>query len=198
MSTSLIQTSFSRGEIGPQLYGRIDLAAYQNGLRQLSNFIVTPYGGFVNRAGSYFLAQTLNNEVVRLIRFKFNNADAYALEFTHLAMRVYRNGGLVRPAPVGEAKPHSVQATYIGEAGLGHFGRFNVDHAIYYAFGRDSLNPIAGADPQLRRGNAVNVSAGMAAIELSYDKDWLRPRIGFFYATGDRNPRDRTARGRAE
>lgn len=94
-TTSLVQTSFSRGEIGPQLYGRVDLAAYQNGLRQLSNFIVTPYGGYVNRAGSYFLAQTLNNEVARMIRFKFNNADTYALEFTHLAMRVYRNGGLV-------------------------------------------------------------------------------------------------------
>lgn len=95
MTTSIIQTSFSRGEIGPQLYGRIDLAAYQNGLRQLSNFIVTPYGGYVNRAGSYFLAATKNNEVARMIRFKFNNADAYALEFTHLTMRVYRNGGLV-------------------------------------------------------------------------------------------------------
>jgi hypothetical protein len=95
MTTSIIQSSFSRGEIGPQLYGRVDLAAYQNGLRQLSNFIVTPYGGFVNRAGSYFLSQTLNNEVARMIRFKFNNSDAYALEFTHLAMRVYRNGGLV-------------------------------------------------------------------------------------------------------
>lgn len=95
MTTSLIQTSFSRGEVGPQLYGRVDLAAYQNGLRQLSNYIVTPYGGFVNRAGTYFLAQTLNNEVARMIRFKFNNADAYALEFTHLKMRVYRNGGLV-------------------------------------------------------------------------------------------------------
>lgn len=95
MTTSLIQSSFSRGEIGPQLYGRVDLAAYQNGLRQLSNFVVTPYGGFVNRAGSYFISQTRNNEVGRLIRFKFNNSDAYALEFTHLAMRVYRNGGLV-------------------------------------------------------------------------------------------------------
>ena len=95
MTTSIIQTSFSRGEIGPQLYGRIDLAAYQNGLRQLSNYIVTPYGGFVNRAGSYFIAQTKGNEVARMIRFKFNNADAYALEFTHLTMRVYRNGGLV-------------------------------------------------------------------------------------------------------
>lgn len=95
MTTSLIQTSFSRGEVGPQLYGRVDLAAYQNGLRQLSNFVVTPYGGFANRAGTYFLAETKNNEVARMIRFKFNNSDAYALEFTHLIMRVYRNGGLV-------------------------------------------------------------------------------------------------------
>ncbi len=79
-----------------------------------------------------------------------------------------RNGALVRPAPVGDAKPHSVQATYVGTAGLGHFGRFNVDHALYYVFGRDSLNPIAGPDPQLRRGDAVSVRAGMAALEVSY------------------------------
>jgi hypothetical protein len=111
------------------------------------------------------------------------------------SLKYDRKGGLVRPAPVGDAKPHSVQATYIGEAGLGHFGRINVDHALYYAFGHDSLNPIAGTDPELRRGDAVNISAGMAALEVSYDKDWLRPRIGFFYATGDRQPRDRTARG---
>ncbi|HYI12444.1 MAG TPA: hypothetical protein VEK57_25545 [Thermoanaerobaculia bacterium] len=106
-----------------------------------------------------------------------------------------RNGILVRPAPVGDAKPHSIHATYLGQAGLGHFGRVNVDHAVYLVFGRDSLNPIAGQDPQLRRGDSVRVAAGMAALEVSYDKDWLRPRIGFFYATGDRNPRDRTARG---
>jgi hypothetical protein len=106
-----------------------------------------------------------------------------------------RNGILVRPAPVGEAKPHDIHATYIGTAGLGHLGRINVDHALYYVFGRDSLNPIAGQDPELRRGDSVRISAGMAALEVSYDKDWLRPRIGFFYASGDRTPRDRTASG---
>jgi len=106
-----------------------------------------------------------------------------------------RNGVLVRPAPVGEAKPHDVEATYVGEAGLGHLGRFNVDHAAYFVFGRDSLNPIAGADPLLRGRDSVRIGAGMAALEVSYDHDWLRPRLGFFYASGDRNPRDRTARG---
>lgn len=106
-----------------------------------------------------------------------------------------RNGFLVRPAAIGVARPHDIQATYIGAAGLGHIGRINIDHALYYVFGRDSLNPIAGPDPELRRGDSVHINAGMAALELSYDRDWLRPRIGFFYASGDRNPRDRNARG---
>lgn len=106
-----------------------------------------------------------------------------------------RNGNLVRPAPIGIAAPHDLFATYIGEAGLGHIGRINVDHALYYVFGRDSLNPIAGPDPELRRGDSVRIGAGMAALEVSYDRDWLRPRVGVFYASGDRNPRDRTARG---
>ena len=97
--TSIIQSSFSRGEIGPSLYGRTDIAAYQNGLRRLENCLVTPYGGFVNRPGTFYMNGTPDNEVARLIRFKFSNKDAYALEFTHLKMRVYRNGGLVESSP---------------------------------------------------------------------------------------------------
>lgn len=106
-----------------------------------------------------------------------------------------RNGILVRPAPVGVFTPHSINATYLGAAGLGHFGRINVDHALYVVAGRDSLNPIAGPDPKLKDRDSVRISAGMAALELSVDRDWYRPRLGFFYATGDRHPRDRDAHG---
>jgi hypothetical protein len=108
-----------------------------------------------------------------------------------------RNGILVRPAPVGVFTPHEIQAVYLGEAGLGHFGRINVDHALYYVLGRDSLNPIAGPDPRLRPNakDEIDISAGLVAIEVSFDKDWLRPKIGFLYATGDSNPRDRTGTG---
>jgi len=106
-----------------------------------------------------------------------------------------RNGILVRPAPVGVFTPHEIKAVYVGEAGLGHFGRLNVDHALYYVFGTDSLNPIAGPDPRLRQDDEVKIGAGLAAVEFSYDKDWWRPRFALFYATGDKNPRDRTARG---
>jgi hypothetical protein len=106
-----------------------------------------------------------------------------------------RNGILVRPAPVGVFTPHEIRAVYLGESGLGHIGRFNVDHAVYYVFGHDELNPIAGPDPELRGHDGVRIGAAMAALEVSYDRDWYRPRMALFYASGDRNPRDRNARG---
>ncbi len=103
------------------------------------------------------------------------------------------NGFLARPDPTGSFTPHEIRAAYLGLAGLGHVGRFNLDHALYYVFGEDDLNPIAGRDPE--RGNKVEIRAAMAALEVSIDRDWRRYRLGFFYATGDRRPTDRTARG---
>jgi hypothetical protein len=53
--------------------------------------------------------------------------------------------------------------------------------------GRDKFNQIAG--------RPTDINAQMAAVELSLDKDWLRYRLSFFYASGDKNPRDGSARG---
>lgn len=114
------------------------------------------------------------------------------------------NGFLARPDPIGDFRPHEIEATYLGLAGFGHIGRLNVDHAMYYVFGDDSLNPIAGVDPiggGVGTGGAdpgregVDISAGMVAVELSYDRDWYRPKIGYFYATGDDDVFDRDANG---
>ena len=43
--------------------------------------------------------------------------------------------------------------------------------------GRDELNPLAG--------RKLNINAQMAAVELSYDRDWMRFRSSFFWASGD-------------
>ena len=94
---------------------------------------------------------------------------------------------LVRPAPIGVVTPHSVRAYYYGLTGDGHFGKLNLTHAFYQVLGTDKFNEIAG-----RR---VDINAQMAAVELSLDKDWLRYRLSFFYASGDKDPRDGTARG---
>jgi hypothetical protein len=98
-----------------------------------------------------------------------------------------KNGFLARPDPVGAFTPHAIEAVYLGCAGLGHVGRLNVDHALYLVAGEDSLNPISGRE--------VDIRAGMAALELSLDRDWLRPRLAVFYASGDDDPGDGDARG---
>lgn len=106
------------------------------------------------------------------------------------------NGFLVRPAPIGNVinqgpgggpLSHGIRVGYFGWLGSGHIRRVNLTHAFYQAVGEDTFNPIAG-----RR---VTVNAQMAAVELSYDRDWIRYRISAFYTSGDANPRDGRARG---
>src|SRR6185436_15579049 len=41
----------------------------------------------------------------------------------------------------------------------------------------------------------VDVSAQMAALELSLDRDWARLRFSGFFASGDDDPRDGKGRG---
>jgi len=97
------------------------------------------------------------------------------------------NGVLVTPAPIGLAQANEVRSYYVGWTGEGHLGRINVTHAFYQVFGEDTANAIAGRD--------VDIDAQMAALELSYDIDWLRPRLFGLYASGDDDPRDGDAEG---
>jgi hypothetical protein len=106
------------------------------------------------------------------------------------------NGFLVRPAPIGNVinqgpgggpLAHGIRVGYFGWLGSGHIRRINLTHAFYQAFGEDNFNPIAG--------RAVTVNAQMAAVELSYDRDWIRYRVSTFYTSGDADPRDGRARG---
>jgi hypothetical protein len=98
-----------------------------------------------------------------------------------------KNRFLVRPDPVGVARPHQIDVAYIGWAGDGHIGRYNLTHQFYWALGRDSLNPLAN--------QAQTINAQMFAIEGSYDRDWVRFRASFFYSSGDHNINNSHATG---
>lgn len=98
-----------------------------------------------------------------------------------------KNDFLARPDPIGVFAPHRINSHYFGWSGDGHINRVNISHALYYAFGYDDLNPIAG--------QPVDISAWMAAVELSYDRDWVRFRTSYFYASGDDDPNDETGNG---
>jgi hypothetical protein len=87
----------------------------------------------------------------------------------------------------GRPGARRLRAYYAGLGGDGHWGRLNVTHQFYQAFGRDDFNPIAA--------RAVHLNARFAAAEFSIDRDWYRPRIGLVYASGDANPDDDRATG---
>lgn len=97
------------------------------------------------------------------------------------------NGFLVRPAVLGDVRPHNYRATYIGLNGDGHFGPWNLTSSIYGVFGHDDRNPLAQRSQSIR--------AGFAAAELSRDFSWLRIRANALYASGDKNPFDGKATG---
>ncbi|HEX8309891.1 MAG TPA: hypothetical protein VF614_01150 [Chthoniobacteraceae bacterium] len=98
-----------------------------------------------------------------------------------------KNDFQVRPQVLGSVRSHDVKSFYFGWAGDGHIGRYNISHAFYQVTGEDEFNGLAG-----RR---VDINAQMAALELSYDRDWIRFKISGFYASGDSDPTDRVARG---
>jgi len=105
----------------------------------------------------------------------------------HGTIHYDENGNLARPAPLGTVESHHVDAYYLGWAGDGHIGRWNVSHAFYQALGRDDLNGLAG--------RAVDINAQFGALEVSYDRDWIRYKASVVYASGDGNSSDGEANG---
>jgi hypothetical protein len=97
------------------------------------------------------------------------------------------NGGIVRPAPLGTIVPHRINSYYLGWAGDGHLDRWNLSHAVYLVVGRDEFNGLAG--------RPTDIFAQLAALELSYDHDWLRFKGSVFSASGDHHPEDGRATG---
>ena len=98
-----------------------------------------------------------------------------------------KNLFIERPASFGREVPRDYDVYYLGYSGDGHFGRLNVTTSLYYAFGDVSPGVFIDGD--------VDVSAGFAALELSWDMDWIRPRLSFLYGSGDDDPYDDKATG---
>jgi hypothetical protein len=97
------------------------------------------------------------------------------------------NGFLVRPRAVGTIRPNHRTVDYLGASLDGHVHRVNVSASLYRAEGTVSFDEIAG-----RR---QDVSAHMAALELSVDQDWMRWKAFGFYQSGDDDPEDGDAGG---
>ena len=143
--------------------------------------------------------------VIANVYFQDLGAEGFTQEFSfhwnrdQADVHYDKNGFLVRPEPVGLVvncgsppsnpncvKAHEVRAYYLGWTSSGHVGPVNVSHAFYQALGHDDFNPIAG--------RPVDINARLGALELSVDKDWMRFRSSFLYASGDGDTRFGTTR----
>lgn len=96
------QASFSRGEVSPRLFGRVDLQAYSSALRTSRNAFILTEGAWANRQGSQYIGpSTVTTQWGSvLFPFVYSNQQAYVIEIGSGAANVqaYALG-----APVGAA-----------------------------------------------------------------------------------------------
>ena len=178
---------FSDNNLGARVFGAFDNNRYQYNLAyfaQLEKDTNSGLNRFDRRHQNVYIANIFRQDFIK----KGYTIQASALYNDDRQSRKFdRNGFLVRPALIGDVRPHSIKVGYLGINGDGHLGRLNLTNSYYYAFGRDDHNPIAG--------RAVHISSQMAALEASIDKDYFRFRGSFFWAQGDKNPTDGKASG---
>jgi Carboxypeptidase regulatory-like domain len=178
---------FSDNNLGARVFGALDNnrvqfnAAYFSMLEKDTN---SGLNRFDTRDQNVYIANIFRQDFIRkgyTIQGTFHyNDDRRGVKFD-------RNGFLVRPALIGDVRPHAVKVGYVGFSGDGHLGKLNLSHSYYHVFGHDEHNPIAG-----RR---VSVRSNMAALEASMDRDYLRFKGSFFWAQGDGNASDDKATG---
>jgi hypothetical protein len=178
---------FSDNNLGARIFGSFDNNRYQFNaayFAQLEKDTNSGLNRFDRRQQNVYVANLFRQDFIR---------KGYTIQATALYnddrrnVQYDRNGFLVRPALIGDVRPHAIKVGYVGINGDGHLGRLNLTNSYYYAFGRDDRNPIAG--------RPVHVSSQMAAVEASIDHDYLRFRGSFFWAQGDKNPTDSQANG---
>lgn len=102
-------------------------------------------------------------------------------------IEIDKNGFPVRPSLIGNLRPREYDVIYFGYNADGRIGRINLTASAYYALGEDRDSVFTDQPAKIR--------SFFAAIEPSYDRDWIRVRLSGLFASGDGNPYDNTERG---
>ncbi|MBW6401006.1 hypothetical protein KPL78_24315 [Roseomonas sp. HJA6] len=82
------KTNFTAGELAPELLGRGDISAFENGARRLRNVFIQPTGGLTRRAGLRHVTSLPGP--ARLIPFEFNTEQTYLVVLTDGELRVFQ------------------------------------------------------------------------------------------------------------
>ncbi len=159
MTVSILKAVYSRGEASPRLHARTDLESYANGLATARNWLVMRQGGLKRRRGTRFIWPLRDeSELGRLIRFEFDEEQAYAILFNDSKIRFFTLGGIVTLTPqniTAITKANPAVVTYSG--------------ADTYANGdRVAITGVVGmTEVNNREFTVANVSTGANTFELS-------------------------------
>lgn len=110
----LIKTTFTAGELSPDLYGRGDIRSYDNGAGKLRNVFIHPTGGVVRRAGLRYIDTAAGNG--RLMSFEFNSDQTYLIVLTHLRIDIYAEGALQTTLSSPWTEAQATQVTWTQSA----------------------------------------------------------------------------------
>ncbi len=182
---------FNDQQLGVRLFGSRDNNRFQFNLGAfwrlekdtnsgLNAILRPPRDDFVFVANAYrqdFLIPALTSQIT-VVYNRNREADDIQID---------TNGFPVRPALLGTLRGREYDVVYLGYNMDGRIGRVNLTGSFYWALGEDR-NSFFTDRP-------ANINAQFAAVEASYDRDWMRFRLSGAYASGDSDPYDDTEGG---
>lgn len=132
-----LDRSFARGEVSPEVLGRVDLAQVQTALRICRNTIVLPHGPMRNREGLLFCHEVKDSsKQTRVIRFSYSNTQTFGVEIGEGYFRFYTLASFLT---VGTPAAYSGATTYNPGDLITSGG--NVYYCIVTTFGNAAPNP---------------------------------------------------------
>ncbi|MCL9998107.1 MAG: hypothetical protein NBV68_01880 [Erythrobacter sp.] len=182
---------FNDQQLGVRLFGSRDNNRFQFNLGAfwrlekdtnsgLNDVTQAPRDDFVFVANAYrqdFLIPALTSQITVVYNRNRESDD----------IQIDDNGFPVRPALLGTLRGREYDVVYLGYNLDGRVGRVNLTGSFYWALGEDRNSFLTD--------RPADINAQFAAVEASYDKDWMRFRLSAAYASGDSDPYDDTEGG---
>lgn len=181
---------FQDSQLGLRLFGNRDNNRWQFNLAAiwrlekdtnsgLNNILETPRSDWILHANAYrqdfpFVGLTSELSLTWNINRERNDIE------------VDDNGFPVRPALIGNLQNRNYDAFYVGYNADGRIGRMNISASLYGVFGSDRNN--------IFTGEPARIQGFFAAVEPSYDANWVRVRGAALFSSGDDDPFDNRQR----
>jgi hypothetical protein len=190
---------FEDEALGARLFGNFDDNLWQWNVAYFSRWNKDTNSGlntFDPVGQRVFVANLYRQDALRLFtpqweETSWNHGLTTQVSFHHLevdpTVHYDENGFLVRPRLVGTLRPAGQSVNWLGWTNDGHVGRVNVESALYGVWGTMNFDEVAGRRQDVR--------SALAALELSYDRDWMRFRVQGLWQKGDEDPLDGDAGG---